>query len=490
MGQKDMERESKDTEDAKREETENGGFTAVSLRGKYVLGRELGSGGSGTVFQAYDRHLECPVAVKRFRTGDGIPGRELLMLKELRHPAFPTVIDYLEEDGFRYLVMEYIEGKNLADYIREEGAVGQEQAVKWALELAEVLLYLHERECPVVYRDMKPSNVLIDRKGNVRLVDFGTAFLCYQEGAGEYAGGTWGYAAPEQFGAGSSRGVDVRSDVYGLGATLFHMLTGCDPSKPPFLMQPIRFYDRRLSAELERIVGKATEREKENRYPNIRRMKQALENYGKGDRVRESAAKAVKLSYAAALGGCMFVFFRLWAWMEWLERQGYRKTTGTGPGEAEKWLLLAAGGVLLLCMGKGMAVKWSARGYRSIRQEKNVLLTAKKGKGLANGLLFVLLAAGMAGGIRVSAEGNPMEAMGEMREEASEQDLFVVVRGGKGKKLLIRYDAEYPLTETLKLELPLKNFAQGEHYELRLECTNRGTGETSSRIFYLKGLEP
>lgn len=144
----------------------------------------------------------------------------------------------------------------------------------------------------------------------------------------------------------------------------------------------------------------------------------------------------------------------------------------------------------MLCIGKGMVAKWFSRGCRSIRQEKNVLLTAKRGKGLVSVLLLALLATGTVKGIRVSAESKPMEPMGEMRTEVSEQDLFVVVRSGKGQKLLVRYDAEYPLTETLKLELPLKNFAQGEHYELRLECTNRETGETSSRIFYLKGLEP
>ncbi len=485
MDQKGM--ELKVSDDIKRVETANDVFRAMPFKEKYVFCRELGSGGSGTVFQAYDRHLECYVAVKRFRAGDGIPGRELEMLKELRHPAFPAVMDYLEEDGYRYLVMEYIEGRNLSDYIRDKGAVRQEQAVQWALELAEVLRCLHERECPVVYRDMKPANVIIDGKGKVRLVDFGTALPRYQDGQEEYVGGTWGYAAPEQFSAPGGRGADEKSDVYGLGATLFHMLTGCDPSKPPFLMQSIRSYDRSLSAELERIVGKATERERGKRYPNIRQMKQALENYGKGDRVREYAVRTVKLAYAAALGGCMFVFLRSWAWME---KQGYRPAGGTKPNAAEERLLLAAGGILLLCIGKGMVAKWFSRGCRSIRQEKNVLLTAKRGKGLVGVLLLALLAAGTVKGIRVSAESKPMEPMGEMQTEVSEQDLFVVVRSGKGQKLLVRYDAEYPLTETLKLELPLKNFAQGEHYELRLECTNRETGETSSRIFYLKGLEP
>ena len=460
------------------------------LKEKYIFYEEIGSGGSGKVYKAYDRHLQRLVAVKRFRTEDAASDRELGMLKELCHPAFPAVTDYMEEQGYKYLVMEYIEGKNLADYIREKGTVGQERAVKWALELAEALIYLHERKCPVIYRDMKPANIIIDGKEHVRMVDFGTAFLRYQEGEETCAGGTWGYAAPEQFEKSCSRMVDERSDIYGLGATLFHMLTGCDPSRPPFLMQPVRFYDRRLSAELERIVRKATEQEREKRYSNVRRMKQELENYGRADRMKRFAGHAVKAAYRAALAVLAISFFRLWAWIERLDggmgggtMEG--KLYGLERSMAEGRMLLTAACILLLCIGRSVVSRWGSRGYRGIRQEKNVLLTVKNGKGLAMALLLGVLAAGGTGAGSVWAK----DTAGYVQDGA-EHTLFVIVRNEQGQKLLIRYDAEYPLSDTLKLELPLKNFEEGEHYELRLECINRETGTAQIRTFYLKRVEP
>ncbi len=469
------------------------------LKEKYMFCGEIGSGGSGKVFKAYDRHLQRPAAVKRFPAEDAASERELRMLKELCHPAFPAVTDYIEEPEYKYLVMEYIEGKNLADHIREHGSVDQERAVKWALELADALLYLHERKCPVIYRDMKPANIIIDGKGHVRMVDFGTAFLRYQEGEETCAGGTWGYAAPEQFEKGGGRRVDERSDLYGLGATLFHMLTGCDPSRPPFLMQPLRSYDRRLSAELERIVRKATEPEREKRYANVRRMKQELENFGKADRLRRLAGNAVKAAYGAVLAGAALFFLWSWAWIERLDSgPGGGMTAGEAYGifgmyglcginrsAAEGRMLQAAVCILLLAIGKSAVTRWMSRGYRSVRQEKNVLLTVKSGKGLAMALVLGVLAAGRTGGGSVWAK----DAAG-YTQAGEEQDLFVIVRNGMGQKLLIRYDAEYPLSDALKLELPLKNFEAGEHYELRLECINRETGAARSRTFYLKGVEP
>lgn len=460
------------------------------LKEKYIFYEEIGSGGSGKVYKAYDRHLQRMVAIKRFRTEDAASDRELGMLKELCHPAFPAVTDYMEEQGYKYLVMEYIEGKNLADYIREKGNVGQERAVKWALELTEALIYLHERKCPVIYRDMKPANIMIDGKEHVRMVDFGTAFLRYQEGEETCAGGTWGYAAPEQFEKGCGRMVDERSDIYGLGATLFHMLTGCDPSRPPFLMQPVRFYDRRLSAELERIVRKATEQEREKRYSNVRRMKQELENYGRADRMKRFAGHVVKTAYGTALVGLAISFFRLWAWIERLDGGGgggtmAGKLYGMERSAAEGRMLFTAACILLLCIGRSAVSRWGSRGYRGVRQEKNVLLTVKNGKGLAMALLLGVLAAGGTGSGSVWAKDTA-----DYIQDGAEHTLFVIVRNEQGQKLLIRYDAEYSLSDTLKLELPLKNFEKGEHYELRLECIDRETGTAQSRTFYLKRVEP
>ncbi len=447
------------------------------LGGKYILKEKIGSGGSGTVYKAYDRHLDCAVAMKQFQDEDTMAQEELDWMKELQHPAFPTILDYVEDADVKYLVMEYIDGIPLLEYIEEHGTVEQEQAVQWALELADALLYLHERKTPVIYRDMKPANVLIDKTGRVRLIDFGTVCLRYREGGAECrCAGTKGYAAPEQLEGSTWKLVDERCDVYGLGATLFHMLTGCNPSKPPFLILAIRVYNRSLSAGLEKIVRKATASDREKRYATVRRLKLELMKYREKDRHREALEAIAETLYYVGIAGGSLRFWWVWAELERRQPQLYGELHNRIREGRELDLLATAIGLLLLCFGKCLWDKWRSRGSGVIRQERNVVLTEKKGMGIWQVLIPVVLAAGIM--------------TGQSRAATEENTLFVNVRNEKGQKLLIRYDTEYTLTEVLRLELPLDNFEEGERYELRLECTNRETGESHSRIFYLKGLEP
>lgn len=441
------------------------------LEEKYTFCKELGSGGSGKVYKVYDKHLQCEMAVKEFPAEDVISLKELDMLKELRHPALPVITDYLESGGYRYLVMEYIEGKNLAEYIKEKGCVEQEQAVKWTLELIDVMIYLHERERPVIYRDMKPANIMIDNRGKIRLVDFGTAYLRYDGEENDAGAGTYGYAAPEQFKGYSMDTVDERSDIYGVGATLFHMLTGSNPSMPPYMMQPIRIYNKGLSVELEKIVKKATEEEKSKRYQTVRQLKEALEKYRSADRVRSIICRGTESSYYMILAGLGMYFLRMCARVETaIGKDVIEKTL------AEEEVLKAAVLIFLLCLMKMAVDVFKGIKGNGMKQEKNILLTAKKGRGL----MIVLFAGAM---IVFFISGNHVSAQ-------EEKVLLVNVRNEKGQKILIRYDAVYSPEDTFKLELPLSNFAAGNQYELKLECTNCETKEKSSRTFYLKGLEP
>ena len=468
-------------------------ISKLTLMEKYELCEEIGSGGSGRVWKAYDRHLERYVAVKQFEKAAteekekvSAAEWEAEMMKELRHPALPAILDYLEDEKAGYLVMEYIDGVNLLKYIEENGKVKQEQAVQWAIELADVLLYLHERKRPVLYRDMKPANVIIDGSKRARLIDFGSVCFRYEEREkAQRVVGTKGYAAPEQLDASEAKLPDETCDGFGLGATLFHMLTGCNPSLPPFLIQPIRSYDRRLSGELERIITKATAITREKRYTGMRQMKRALEQYKRKDRIRNFMRKILTAVYYSGLAIGTYHFLSCWQKAErYLMGIGQPdRIVGNGMWSGltqkqavETQMLLIAVMLLLLCMGSYGIGRFRKRGKRSLRLEKNIVLTEKKGS-MGFWLLFpILLSVCMF--------------VGEFASAQEEQTLFVNVRNEQGQKLLIRYDAEYPVADTLRLELPIDNFEAGERYELRLDCTNRETGETHSRIFYLKGLEP
>lgn len=255
------------------------------LADKYVLGEKIGEGGSGIVCLAWDRHLERQVAVKakkavrqRHMAGGeehiDLLQQEKELLKKLQHPMLPAVYDYFYEDG-QFLVMEYIPGIGLHNYIKQEGYIQEETVCRWAVQLLELLKYLHGQKPPVIYRDLKPENIIVCPDGNVRVVDFGAA-LCpiYEQKRQNSLAGTAGYAAPEQLCSEDwlSGRADERSDIYTFGATLYYMLTGYDPSLPPYGIRPIRSMNPALSAGMEQIVIRCTKADPARRYQSAQEV--------------------------------------------------------------------------------------------------------------------------------------------------------------------------------------------------------------------------
>lgn len=174
--------------------------------------------------------------------------------------------------------MDYIEGNSLNRALEEYGAQPQEFVIKWAKQLCDVLGYLHSRQPPIIYRDMKPANIMLKPDGNVTLIDFGTAREFKAKNLADTTClGTVGYAAPEQFGGMGQ--TDARTDIYCLGATLYHLVTGCNPSEPPYEMKPIRQINPGLSGGLERIILKCTQRNPADRYQSAAELMYALDHY-------------------------------------------------------------------------------------------------------------------------------------------------------------------------------------------------------------------
>jgi serine/threonine-protein kinase len=208
------------------------------LQDRYRISRRIGDGGMGTVYLAHHLKLDRAVAIKTLRL-DGDPSsqgsareqfeQEARILAGLSHPSLARVTDFFEENDVGYLVMDYIDGKTLEQWVREEGRVSEPMALHWAAQLLDALAYLHGSTPPVIVRDLKPSNLLIDVDGRIRLIDFGIAKKL-QEGqktkTAIRSATSEGYAPLEQYGAG---GTDQRSDLYSLGATLLFMLTGEQP---------------------------------------------------------------------------------------------------------------------------------------------------------------------------------------------------------------------------------------------------------------------
>lgn len=264
------------------------------LNSRYEIVRRIGGGGMGAVYLAKDRNLgDAPRAVKEMVEAHLDPAqhekaigdfkRESLLLTSLEHASIPTIYDYFYDEplGRFYLVMKFISGGDLASRLRTApgGRIDEKTVCDWGMQAADVLEYLHSRPKPIIYRDLKPANLMIDgNSGRVMLIDFGIARWVKQEEKGVTAVGTMGYAPPELFGG----RVEPRSDVYSLGATLFHLLTGSDPQDNPLLIFDFQKNPRprqiapAISGEMEQILMRSVEYKPEDRFHSAGAMRDAL----------------------------------------------------------------------------------------------------------------------------------------------------------------------------------------------------------------------
>lgn len=241
------------------------------IDGKYEILREIGRGGMSIVYLAMDTHLNKQWAVKEIRKKgsgkkDEIVVNSLLaeanMMKKLDHPSLPRIVDIIDNGVTIYVVMDYIEGESLDKILNEYGAQPEELVIGWAKQLCDALSYLHAQKPPIIYRDMKPANVMLKPEGNIKIIDFGIARE-YKELslADTTVLGTKGYAPPEQY----SGQTDARSDIFALGMTMHHLLTGVDPRNGEAYV-PVRQWNPELSEGIEIIIDKCVEPAAENRY--------------------------------------------------------------------------------------------------------------------------------------------------------------------------------------------------------------------------------
>ncbi len=257
------------------------------IDGKYEILKLIGSGGMSKVYLAMDKRLNKQWAVKEITKRARDMNNEVViqsaiaeanMIKKLDHPALPRIVDIIENGDMIFVIMDYIEGETLGSVLREQGAQSQELVIEWALQLCEVLDYLHTRVPAIIYRDMKPDNIMLKPDGNVKLIDFGIAREYKEHKSSDTIGlGTRGYAAPEQFGGQAQ--TDARTDIYCLGMTMHHLLTGKNPSEPPYETYPIRHWNPQLSTGLEAIVQKCINLNPDKRYQSCAELAYALYHY-------------------------------------------------------------------------------------------------------------------------------------------------------------------------------------------------------------------
>ena len=284
----------------------------TTFNSTYETRSVIGKGGMSTVYLAEHQRLHTRWAVKEVRKNQGIRFdflAESNLLKNLRHPMLPRIVDIFETEEYVYLVEDYVEGISLSELLQQQKKVDEAQGLRWFRDLCGVLNYLHSQTpYPIIYRDMKPSNIMLQPDGTLKLIDFGIAREYKKESSYDttYAG-TQGYAAPEQF---SRVQTDARTDIYSLGVTMYHLLTGKSPYEPPYSFVPARQLCPELSHGIEYILNRCIQADPENRYQttlevlddldHIYRFDDAWKVYRRTKRLR-AAAIAVLLSCSIGL---------------------------------------------------------------------------------------------------------------------------------------------------------------------------------------------
>jgi len=298
-------------------------MTGKVVSGKYQIVEKLGAGGSGEVYKAYHIQLRTPWALKIIPSDDTSADNELKVLKKLNHPAFPRVVDVIRENGKTIVVFDYYEGPNLQELIELNGRIDEKRVLNWAIQILDALSYLHNCPEPIIYRDLKPSNLIVLEDGTIKLVDFGTARQFKKNNSDDtiYLG-TPGYAAPEQYGTGQT---DVRTDIYNFGMTIFHLLTGIHPLKCNEHQMKDLLDDAGVSPDLSSVILRCIEKDPDERFMSVEEIKKAICSCNDTRHVKYQTLgkNAVEISVSGIQSGVGVTHFCILFGM-WLKNKHYK----------------------------------------------------------------------------------------------------------------------------------------------------------------------
>lgn len=267
---------------------------------KYKVLAEIGHGGMSTVYLAMNERANKQWAIKEIRkdkTSEAVRKsieNEISIMKKLNHPYLPSIVDVIDYMDSFLIVMDYVQGNTLLQLLREYGKATVENVVDWCSQLCDVLGYLHSREPAVIYRDVKPGNIMLRPDGTIALIDFGIAReYKYENYEDTTCLGTYGYAAPEQFGGLGQ--TDGRTDIYSLGMTAWHLLTGINPCEAVCDISDIRRVRPDITEGMANILIKCTQKNPDDRYNNCEELLYDLNNYEKLDH-RYKRNQTIKLA--------------------------------------------------------------------------------------------------------------------------------------------------------------------------------------------------
>lgn len=266
--------------------------TGEVLMNRYEIIKMVGQGGMSTVYQAKDRTTKKLLAIKDIRRSGKDKNQtveqslmaEGRMLMQLSNPRLPKIYEIIETDDTIMLVMDFIQGESLDKVLARKGPQGVQKALDWGMQICEAFHYLHNQPTPIIYRDMKPANIMLQPNGQLMMIDFGTA-RTQKVGVAMQADticiGTEGFAAPEQYGGRGQS--DARTDIFCLGSTIYNIVTGHNPSTPPMGIHPLGQFNPALAnSPLAEIITKCTRNDPNERYQTAMELYEDLKQVSLG----------------------------------------------------------------------------------------------------------------------------------------------------------------------------------------------------------------
>lgn len=287
-------------------------YSGSIIDNTYQVCEEIGSGGMGVIYLAYHLRLDKYVVLKKMKNSAAnmlLLRNEVDVLKSLHHPYLPQVYDFIHYEGDVYTVIDYIDGCDLKNYIDQAVPIDESQLIKWLVQLCEVLEYLHTHTPRVLHTDIKPANIIVTGNGDICLIDFGISVL----GNEEIKGFSMDYSSPEQYynvsciqqGYGEALiDLDERTDIYSLGATFYHLITGLKPNCTVQLPQTASFQNPYVSDTLCSVIDRAIAYDRENRFPDARSMRKAVNDIYKSS---VTYRRYVLIQIAAAVLSCLMI---------------------------------------------------------------------------------------------------------------------------------------------------------------------------------------
>jgi len=257
------------------------------IENRYELLAMIGQSYAYKVYLAIDKRTKQRWAVKLLSKDQSRDKKyemqfviqEAEMLVTFNHPAIPRIVEMIDNPDYIAIVMDYVEGETLDDIVKKQKVLSAELVIDWAKQLCDVLGYLHSLQPPHIYRDMKPANLMLEPTGKIKLIDFGIVRKYKPNQSGDTCSlGTMGYAAPEQYGGRQS---DSRTDIYGLGMTMYYLVTGMDPTKSSNVIKPICQVHPQLPKGLEYIISKCIQLNPDDRYQSCSELLADLNRYEK-----------------------------------------------------------------------------------------------------------------------------------------------------------------------------------------------------------------